>query len=77
MKFYISIISSKINENVRLEMALDWVAKEAKMSGTILNELDRVNYEIDEARLNGRELSFFKEKRHILLLALYKRDNNN
>lgn len=71
------MVFSKINESVRMEMALDWVAKEAQTSGAILYELDRVNFEIDEARLNGRELSFLKEKRHILLLALYKRDNTN
>ena len=71
------MVFSKISESVRMEMALDWVAKEAQRSGAILYELDRVNFEIDEARLNGRELSFLKEKRHILLLALYKRDNTN
>lgn len=57
-------------------MALDWVNREVESSGTIASELDRVNSEIEEARLNGRELSFLKEKRHILLLAMYKRDSS-
>lgn len=56
-------------------MALDWIAKESEISGTILNELDKVNTEIDEARMNGVELRFLKEKRHILLLASYQLDS--
>lgn len=57
-------------------MALDWVNKEIESNGTISRELDQVNMEIEEARLNGHEMSFLKEKRHILILALYKRDNS-
>lgn len=69
-------ITSKITESVRMEMALDWVNKEVESSGTIARELEQVNVEIEEARFEGRELSFLKEKRHILLLALYKRDHS-
>ncbi len=58
-------------------MALDWVAQDARVKGTILKELDQVNLEIEEARLSGRELSFLKEKRTILLLALFKQDNSS
>lgn len=57
-------------------MALDWVAQDVKNKGTLLKELDKVNLEIEELRLNGRELSFQKEKRTILLLALYKQDSS-
>lgn len=65
---------------MRSQISLDWIAREQEKQGTINNELDKVNKEIEESRLNGRELKFLKEKRDILLLALYQLDmeiNNN
>ena len=59
---------------MRYEMSLDWIAREQSQSGLILNELKRVNQDIEEARLRGQEMRFLKEKRDILLLASYQFD---
>jgi LIX1-like protein len=55
-------------------MSLDWIAREQHEPGIILKQLQKVNAEIDHARLNGQELRFLKEKRDILLLASYQFD---
>jgi hypothetical protein len=64
--------SSKIDENMRAQMALDWIAKEQQQPGVISCELAKANQEIERARLSGQELRFFKEKRDILLLASFQ-----
>jgi hypothetical protein len=71
---YFSLFSSKIDESMRYEISLDWIAREQLQPGLILNELKQVNQEIEEARLRGQELRFLKEKRDILLLASYQFD---
>jgi len=55
-------------------MSLDWISREQQQPGIILEQMQQVNREIEEARLGGQELRFLKEKRDILLLALYQFD---
>ncbi|RNA43793.1 LIX1 [Brachionus plicatilis] len=64
----------KIDENMRSEMSLDWIAREQQRPGLIAAELEKVGNEIETARLNGHEMRFLKEKRDILLLASYQFD---
>ena len=71
-----------IDDDMRSQMALDWIAREeeslasrsrgghGRASGVIAAEMARAESELANARLNGRELRFPKEKRDILLLAL-------
>ena len=59
---------------MRSQISLDWIAREAETPEIINQELEKVNKEIETARLNGRELKFLKEKRDILLLASYQLD---
>ena len=70
-----------IDDDMRSQMALDWIAREeesivqgpgkrVRTSGVIAAEMARAEAELADARLNGRELRFPKEKRDILLLAL-------
>ena len=74
--FYFIILSSisVIDEKMRAQMSLDWIAREQQSPGIILQNLQQVNQEIEVARLNGQELRFLKEKRDILLLASYQFD---
>jgi LIX1-like protein len=59
---------------MRSQIALDWIVREQESPNLIHDELNKVNVEIDEARRNGSELRFLKEKRDILLLASYQLD---
>jgi LIX1-like protein len=72
-----------IDDDMRSQMALDWIAREeegssgglpgrrgAASSGVIASELARAEAELTASRLAGHELRFAKEKRDILLLAL-------
>jgi LIX1-like protein len=59
---------------MRSQISLDWIARETEKPGIINYELDKVNKDIENSRLNGRELKFLKEKRDILLLASYQLD---
>ena len=59
-----------LDDDMRSQMALDWISREQEMLGVIREELNRAEEELEEARLAGRELRFPKEKRDILLLAL-------
>lgn len=65
---------SKIDQNMRSEMSLDWIAREQQRPGLIASELEIVGNEIEIARLNGQEMRLLKEKRDILLLASYQFD---
>jgi len=58
-----------LDDTMRRQMALDWVAREELAPGTIHRELVKAELELEEARSLGRELRFPKEKREILLLA--------
>lgn len=58
-----------LDEDMRAQMALDWIAREQEMPGAIQMELDKAENELEMARATGRELRFPKEKRDILLLG--------
>ncbi|KAF8794971.1 LIX1-like protein like [Argiope bruennichi] len=57
------------NDDMRSQMALDWIAREQESPGVISRELTSAERELEAARLAGRELRFPKEKRDILMLA--------
>lgn len=59
-----------LDDDMRSQMALDWIAREQENEGIIARELAISEKELENARLAGRELRFFKEKRDILVLAL-------
>jgi LIX1-like protein len=63
-----------VNDEMRSQLALDWIAREHQNQGILKQELEHVNKDIEMARLSGHELRFLKEKRDILLLALYQLD---
>lgn len=58
-----------LDDDMRSQMALDWIAREQTVPGSIRTELVKAVSELNEARVAGRELRFFKEKRDILVLA--------
>ncbi|XP_033638905.1 protein limb expression 1 homolog [Asterias rubens] len=58
-----------LDDDMRSQMALDWISREQEMCGIIAEELHRADDEIETARLAGRELRFPKEKKDILMLA--------
>lgn len=59
-----------LDDDMRSQMALDWITREQEATGTIAHELEVAEQELESARLAGRELRFPKEKRDILVLAL-------
>ncbi|XP_076471408.1 protein limb expression 1 homolog [Babylonia areolata] len=59
-----------LDDDMRSQMALDWIAREQERGGIISQELQVAEQELESARLAGRELRFYKEKRDILVLAL-------
>lgn len=59
-----------LDDDMRSQMALDWIAREQESPGIIQLELEQAGGELTIARLAGRELRFPKEKRDILILAL-------
>jgi len=58
-----------LDDDMRSQMALDWIAREQEIPGIISRELNLAERELEEARLAGRELRFPKEKKDILMLA--------
>ncbi|GBM32923.1 LIX1-like protein [Araneus ventricosus] len=58
-----------LDDDMRSQMALDWIAREQESPGVISRELTNAERELEAARLAGRELRFPKEKRDILMLA--------
>uniref|UniRef100_A0A8C3NQA1 Limb and CNS expressed 1 like n=1 Tax=Cyanoderma ruficeps TaxID=181631 RepID=A0A8C3NQA1_9PASS len=58
-----------LDDDIRNQMALDWVNREQSIPGALSRELATTERELDEARLAGKELRFHKEKKDILLLA--------
>lgn len=58
-----------IDDDMRSQMALDWISREQEQPGIIKKELDRSCKELEHCRLSGRELRFPKEKRDILRMA--------
>ncbi|XP_067942752.1 LIX1-like protein [Watersipora subatra] len=65
-----------LDDDMRSQMALDWISREQEHSGIISQELEISQKELQTARLAGRELRFPKEKRDILQLALTQIQNN-
>lgn len=59
-----------LDDDMRSQMALDWISREQENEGIILHELETSEQELQSARLAGRELRFPKEKRDILVLAM-------
>nr|KAG5689559.1 hypothetical protein BaRGS_022062 [Batillaria attramentaria] len=59
-----------LDDDMRSQMALDWIAREQETPAIISQELEVAERELESARLAGRELRFYKEKRDILVLAL-------
>ena len=58
-----------LDDDMRSQMALDWIAREQEIPGIISRELNLAERELEEARVAGRELRFPKEKKDILMLA--------
>ena len=59
-----------LDDDMRSQMALDWISREQEAVGIISRELGNAEEELEGARLAGRELRFPKEKRDILMLAM-------
>ncbi|KAM4630832.1 LIX1-like protein [Polymixia lowei] len=59
-----------LDDDMRTQMAADWVNREQGVAGTIAQELASTERELEDARLAGRELRFHKEKKDILMLAV-------
>ncbi|XP_030622108.1 LIX1-like protein [Chanos chanos] len=59
-----------LDDDMRTQMAADWANREQSVAGTIGRELAATERELEEARLAGRELRFYKEKKDILMLAV-------
>ena len=59
-----------LDDDMRSQMALDWLARERGSPGTLRAALTRSQGALAAARRAGRELRFSKERRDILLLAL-------
>ena len=58
-----------LDDDMRSQMALDWIAREQEIPGIISRELNLAERELEEARVAGREMRFPKEKKDILMLA--------
>ncbi|CAB3362564.1 protein limb expression 1 homolog isoform X1 [Cloeon dipterum] len=58
-----------LDDDMRSQMALDWLAREHENQGALSRELGLAERELQAARLAGRELRFPKEKKDILMLA--------
>ncbi|XP_015263838.1 PREDICTED: LOW QUALITY PROTEIN: LIX1-like protein [Gekko japonicus] len=58
-----------LDDDIRNQMAMDWVSREQNIPGALSRELASTERELDEARLAGKELRFHKEKKDILMLA--------
>lgn len=66
-----------LDDDMRTQMAADWVSREHTLSGTITREMAATERELEEARLAGRELRFYKEKKDILLMAVGQLGGSN
>ncbi|XP_076825126.1 LIX1-like protein [Clavelina lepadiformis] len=58
-----------IDIHLKNQMALGWVTRERDYPGTLIEELNKAQSEIENVRVAGRELRFHKEKISILYLA--------
>jgi len=58
-----------LDDEMRSQMALDWIAREHDNPGVIRRELVLAERELETFRMAGRELRFPKEKKDILMIA--------
>ncbi|ALC39264.1 lft [Drosophila busckii] len=58
-----------LDDEMRAQMALDWIAREQENPGVLRRELVLAERELEQARMAGRELRFPKEKKDILMIA--------
>ncbi|XP_062706175.1 protein limb expression 1 homolog isoform X1 [Aedes albopictus] len=58
-----------LDDEMRQQMALDWIEREHENPGLLSRELAIAERELETARLAGRELRFPKEKKDILQMA--------
>jgi len=58
-----------LDDDMRSQMALDWIAREQEIPGIIARELNLAERDLEASRLAGRELRFPKERKDILMLA--------
>ena len=58
-----------LDDDMRSQMALDWIAREQETAGILGTELKMAEAELEAARSAGRELRFPKEQKDILMLA--------
>lgn len=66
-----------LDDDMRSQMALDWIARGQETPGIVEGELRMAEHEIESARMAGRELRFPKEKKDILMLAASQMNSNN
>ena len=66
-----------LDDDMRSQMALDWIAREAETHGILSAELRMADHELETARTAGRELRFPKEKKDILMLAASQMASTN
>ncbi|XP_059099670.1 protein limb expression 1 homolog isoform X1 [Tigriopus californicus] len=64
-----------LDDDMRSQMALDWIAREQESRGILVQELKMAEQECEGARIAGRELRFPKEKKDILMLAASQMNN--
>lgn len=64
-----------LDDDMRSQMALDWIAREQESKGILAQELKMAEQECEGARIAGRELRFPKEKKDILMLAASQMNN--
>ena len=53
-----------LDDDMRSQMALDWIAREQEIPGIIARELNLSERELEAARVAGRELRFPKVEIH-------------
>ncbi|SPP81661.1 blast:LIX1-like protein [Drosophila guanche] len=58
-----------LDDEMRAQMSLDWIAREHESPGVIRRELLLAERELETSRMAGRELRFPKEKKDILMIA--------
>ena len=58
-----------LDDDMRSQMALDWMAREQETRGILAAEMRLADAELEAARRAGRELRVPKEKKDILMLA--------
>ena len=59
-----------LDDDMRSQMALDWIAREQEIPGIIARELNLAERELETARVAGRELRFPKVRNKIGLYMI-------